>query len=144
MSCLNLTIWACSPHSLPKGKVPMSYSFPVIPYHFDHLLTELLPLMASGTVSELWVLRPWAQACLVNLFVVYSGGHRRISVCKSLHTTQFHSGEEVFFFSKNLFCFCLKRLLFCTFSSFRAHTKFPKEGGIRELPQHTVGIIKKK
>lgn len=28
--CLSLTTWACSPHILPKEKVLMSYSFPVM------------------------------------------------------------------------------------------------------------------
>lgn len=31
----SLTIWACSPQTLPKGKVLISSPFPITPYHSD-------------------------------------------------------------------------------------------------------------
>lgn len=45
-------------------------------------------------------------------------------------------------FSEKLFC--LKRLPLYTFSSFKAHTKFPRRKNIRELPEHILWVIKKK
>lgn len=65
---LCLTMWACSPQTLPKGKILISYSFPIILNRLVSLSLspELLPVMTTGSVSVLYACYHWHQVCPVS------------------------------------------------------------------------------
>ena len=99
--------------------------------------------MALGSGSELQAFYPWGQVCLVSksLKVSVLGVIRKIQQGFLCAVITLYDCKVVGSFSKKLFC--LKRLPLYTFSSFKAHTKFPRRKSIRELPEHILWMIKK-
>lgn len=122
----SLTIWACSPHKLLKGKILLSYPFAIIPYSDFFILTE--PLMASGSPPALCAFYSWGQVYPVSKSLTYLEGTVG-SVCGVI---TLYGSMMTGIVSKELFC--LKRLPLDIFSFFKTSTKFPKGKGRRALP----------